>query len=103
MVYVGLDVSLNSVAVCVVDEAGEILRESTVSADGPYICFFLEPWRDRIVRVGLEAGPMSEWLTASLVGLGLPALSLETRHVKAALSAMPVKTCLLYTSDAADE
>jgi transposase len=92
MVYVGLDVSLKAVAVCVVDGAGAILRESTVSADAPSICFFLEPWRDRIVRVGLEAGPMSEWITATLVRLGLPAISLEARHVKAALSAMPVKT-----------
>jgi transposase len=92
MVYVGLDVSLNSVSVCVVDEAGAIMREGTVYADAPSIFSFVEPWQDRIVRVGLEAGPISEWLTANLARLGLPAVSLEARQVKAALSAMPVKT-----------
>lgn len=90
--YVGLDVSLNAISVCVVDEAGVIVREGTVGADGTSIYAFIEPWQDRIVRVGLEAGPMSEWITASLIELGLPAISLEARQVKAALSAMPVKT-----------
>jgi transposase len=92
MVYVGLDVSLNSVSICVVDEAGAILREGSVCADAPSIFSFVESWRHCIVRVGLEAGPMSEWLTASLARLGLPAISLEARQVKAALSAMTVKT-----------
>jgi transposase len=92
MVYVGLDVSLNSVSICVVDEAGAIMREGTTCADAASIFSFVEPWRARIVRVGLEAGPMSEWLTANLARLGLPAISLEARQVKAALSAMTVKT-----------
>ena len=45
-----------------------------------------------LVRIGLEAGPLSQWLHAGLVGAGLPAVLVETRHVKAALSAMTVKT-----------
>jgi len=45
-----------------------------------------------ILRVGLEAGPLSQWLREGLVDGGLDVVLLETRHVKAALSAMTVKT-----------
>ncbi|WP_245508933.1 IS110 family transposase [Bradyrhizobium nanningense] len=92
MIYVGLDVSLNSVAVCAVDETGKLVREGTTLADAPSIVQYLEPWAGQVQRVGLEGGPTSEWLTANLIELGLPAVSLEARQVKAALSAMPVKT-----------
>jgi len=43
-------------------------------------------------RIGFEAGPLSQWLHAGLTQAGFEAVLLETRHVKAALSAMPVKT-----------
>jgi transposase len=45
-----------------------------------------------VARIGLEAGPLSQWLHASLVRAGFETVLLETRHVKAALSAMSVKT-----------
>ena len=45
-----------------------------------------------MTRIGLEAGPLSQWLHAGLTGAGFEAVLLETRHVKAALSAMVVKT-----------
>ncbi|GLS34096.1 Transposase IS116/IS110/IS902 family protein [Mesorhizobium albiziae] len=45
-----------------------------------------------IVRVGLEAGPLSQWLREGLVDAGFDVVLLETRHVKAALVAMTVKT-----------
>ncbi|MGC0387708.1 transposase [Bradyrhizobium liaoningense] len=86
MIYVGLDVSLNSVAVCAVDETGKLIREGTTLADAPSIVQYLEPWADQVERVGLEAGPTSEWLTANVIELGLPAISLKARQVKAALS-----------------
>ena len=47
---------------------------------------------ERVERIGLEAGPLSQWLYGALRESGLPVELLETRHVKAALSAMPVKT-----------
>jgi transposase len=46
----------------------------------------------RLERIGLEAGPLSQWLYGALQESGLLVELLETRHVKAALSAMPVKT-----------
>ena len=45
-----------------------------------------------VTRIGLEAGPLSQWLHSGLCGAGFEAVLLETRHVKAALSAMTVKT-----------
>jgi transposase len=45
-----------------------------------------------LTRIGLEAGPLSQWLHAGLTAAGFEAALLETRHVKAALSAMVVKT-----------
>ena len=60
MVYVGLDVSLNSVAVCVIDREGQILKEASVESEASAISQCLQPWRDRIAKIGLEAGPMSE-------------------------------------------
>ena len=46
----------------------------------------------RITRIGLQAGPLSQWFYAGLIAAGLPAILIETRHVKAALNAMTVKT-----------
>jgi transposase len=45
-----------------------------------------------VSRIGLEAGPLSQWIHAGLVAAGFETVLLETRHVKAALSAMPIKT-----------
>jgi hypothetical protein len=45
-----------------------------------------------LARVGLEAGPLSQWLYAAMRDAGLPVELLETRHVRDAFKAMPVKT-----------
>ena len=42
--------------------------------------------------MGLEAGPLSQWLFAAMRDAGLPVELLETRHVRDAFKAMPVKT-----------
>src|SRR4028118_1690471 len=48
------------------------------------------PWQ--LVRVGLEAGPLSQWLFSELVQVGLPVICIETRHAKAFLKAQVNKT-----------
>jgi transposase len=90
--YAGLDVSLELTSVCVVDARGEIVREAKVASEPEELIRFLSDQELAIVRVGLEAGPLSQWLHAGLIGAGFEAVLLETRHVKAALSAMTVKT-----------
>ncbi len=90
--YAGLDVSLEQTSVCVVDAQGRVLREVKVASEPEALIHFLECQDLEIARVGLEAGPLSQWLHAGLVTAGYEAVLLETRHVKAALSAMTVKT-----------
>ena len=90
--YAGIDVSLNSSSVCVVDESGKIVREVKVASEPVALINWFKSLGVRVERIGLEAGPLSQWLYGALRESGLPVELLETRHVKAALSAMPVKT-----------
>ncbi len=90
--YAGLDVSLKLSSVCVVDAQGQVVREAKVASDPEALIGFFRAQDLEIGRVGLEAGPLSQWLHAGLVNAGFEAVLLETRHVKAALSAMTVKT-----------
>jgi len=90
--YVGIDVSLNSSNVCVVDANGKIVREDKVASEPVALIKWFRSLGVRLERIGLEAGPLSQWLYGALQESGLAVELLETRHVKAALSAMPVKT-----------
>ena len=90
--YVGIDVSLEQSSICIVDAMGRILREAKVATEPEALIGFLRDLKWPLTRLGLEAGPLSHWLQAGLVKAGFEAVLLETRHVKAALSAMTVKT-----------
>jgi transposase len=90
--YAGIDVSLELSSVCVVDATGRIVREAKVPSEPEALVGFLGQLGLPLTRVGLEAGPLSQWLHAGLTGAGLEAVLLETRQVKAALSDMIVKT-----------
>lgn len=90
--YAGLDVSLELTSVCVVDAQGQVVREAKVASEPEALATFLCRQDLTIARVGLEAGPLSQWLHAGLIAAGFEAVLLETRHVKAALGAMTVKT-----------
>jgi transposase len=85
---VGLDVSLESVSICIVDDAGCSVWETCVGGDPEAVLEALGSWADRVSQIRLEAGPTSEWIAGRLLETGLPVVCLETRHVKAALSAM---------------
>ena len=90
--YVGIDVSLEQSSVCVVDEKGKVVREAKVLSEPDALVQFFSALDLPLTQIGLEAGPLSQWLHAGLAKAGLPVVLLETRHVKAALSAMIVKT-----------
>src|SRR5918998_5853004 len=90
--YVGIDVSLELSSVCILDASGQIVKEAKVASEPQALTTFLTRLDLPLTRIGLEAGPLSQWLHAALVTAGLQAVLLETRHVKAALSAMIVKT-----------
>ena len=90
--YAGIDVSLELSSICIVDETGRIAREAKVATEPDALIGFLHTLKLPLARIGLEAGPLSHWLHAGLLKAGFEAVLLETRHVKAALSAMTVKT-----------
>src|SRR6266581_334892 len=90
--YAGIDVSLNSSNVCVVDASGKIVREGKVASEPVTLITWLGSLGVNLERIGLDAGPLSQWLYGALREAGLAVELLETRHVKTALSTMPVKT-----------
>ena len=90
--YAGLDVSLELTSVCIVDAQGRIVHETRVASDPEDLVRYFQSLKLSIERAGLEAGPLSQWLHAGLTAAGFETVLLETRHVKAALSAMTVKT-----------
>jgi hypothetical protein len=71
--YAGLDVSVKETSICIVDEAGRICREmKVVSHPEDLLAVLCDPaWR--LERVGLEAGPLSQWLFSGLAEAGVPA------------------------------
>ena len=90
--YAGLDVSLKETSVAVVDASGRVVREAKVASEPEVLMAYFAVCGLRIERVGLEAGPLSQWLCAALRVTSLPVVCLETRQVKAALSAQKNKT-----------
>jgi transposase len=90
--YAEIDVSLNLISACVVHAAGKIRRELKVPSEPQVLVQFVQLLKPAPVTIGLEAGPLSQWLYAGVVRAGFNVVLLEARHVKAALSAMPIKT-----------
>ena len=90
--YAGIDVSLELSSVCVVDAQGKIVKEAKVASEPEALVSFYKGLGFPMKPIGLEAGPLSQWLHAGLAQAGFETVLLETRHVKAALSAMTVKT-----------
>lgn len=90
--FVGMDVSLEKSALCVLSEHGDVLKEAEVASDPAALARWIKEQSGSIVAVGLEAGPLSQWLHRGLSAAGLDVVLMETRQVKGALKAMPIKT-----------
>lgn len=90
--FVGLDVSLAKTAICVVSEHGKIVNEAQVASEPEVLVRWAREQEGTIAAIGLEAGPLSQWLHRGLSGAGLDVVLMETRQVKGALKAMPIKT-----------
>jgi transposase len=90
--FVGLDVSLEKTAICVINEHGKIVREAQAASEPEALAHWMGDLDGTITAVGLEAGPLSQWLHRGLTEAGLDVVLMETRQVKGALKAMPIKT-----------
>ncbi len=90
--FVGLDVSLRSCALCVVDDKETLLLERELPCEVSDIAECLAKFRHPIERIGFEAGTMSQHLFHGLKAEGFDVVCMEARQVNAALSAMRNKT-----------
>src|SRR5215467_4264724 len=90
--FAGLDVSVKDTSVCIVDGAGKIVREVKVASEPDALLHVLRTAAYHFKRIGLEAGPLSQWLFSALVEANLPVICVETRHMRAVLKAQINKT-----------
>src|SRR3974390_2245756 len=90
--FAGLDVSVKETSVCIVDDAGRIVREAKVASEPEALLAVLNNPSYRFRRIGLEAGPLSQWLYSALSEANLPVICVETRNMRAVLKAQINKT-----------
>src|SRR6202142_1155855 len=90
--FAGLDVSVKETSVCIVDNAGRLVREVKVASEPEALLQVLTTPNQPFKRIGLEAGPLSQWLFSALAEAGLPVICVETRHMRAVLKAQINKT-----------
>src|SRR5438034_6126761 len=90
--FAGLDVSVKDTSVCIVDGAGKIVREVKVASEPDDLLQVLRNPAYCFKRIGLEAGPLSQWLFSALGEANLPVICVETRHMRAVLKAQINKT-----------
>jgi len=90
--FAGLDVSVKESSVCIVDDTGRIVREVKVASEPEALLQVLKSNAYHFRRIGLEAGPLSQWLFSALAEVGLPVICVETRHMRAVLKAQINKT-----------
>src|SRR5260370_19862353 len=88
--FVGLDVSVKETSVCVVDDAGKVILEQKVRTEPVDIIAILTSLGVSYGRIGIEAGPLSQWLVNALTAVELPVICVETRHMKALLTAQQI-------------
>src|ERR1700683_1256976 len=90
--FAGLDVSVKCTSICIVDDTGRIFREVKVASEPAALLKVLGHPTYRFKRIGLEAGPLSQWLYSALAEAELPVVCVETRHMQALLKAQINKT-----------
>jgi transposase len=90
--FAGLDVSVKETSVCIVDDTGRVVREAKVASEPEALLQVLRKASYSFKRIGLEAGPLSQWLFSALAEAGLPVICVETRHMRAVLQAQINKT-----------
>ena len=90
--YVGMDVSLEEVSICVMDGSGRVVARGTTPTDPAAIVAFIEEQAPDVVRIVHESGQISIWLTRELRALGAPVICIDARMAHKALSARPNKS-----------
>jgi transposase len=90
--FAGLDVSIKETSICIVDDTGRIVEEVKVASEPQALLKVLGNPTYRFKRIGLEAGPLSQWPFSAFAEAGLPVVCVETRNMQAVLKALINKT-----------
>src|SRR5262249_25643677 len=85
--FAGLDVSVKETSVCILDDAGKIVKEMKVASEPQALLKVLGNPSYCFKQIGLEAGPLSQWLFSALAEAELPVICVETRQMQAMLKA----------------
>ena len=91
--FAGLDVSVKETSVCIVDETGKIVREVKVTSEPEALLAVLKNPAYHFKRIGLEAGPLSQWLFSAVAEAELPVVCVETRHMHRGLIEATAPRC----------
>ena len=76
--FAGLDVSVKDTSVCIVDDAGRIVREVKVASEPEALLAVLKNPAYHFKRIGLEAGPLSQWFYSALAEAELPVVCVRS-------------------------
>jgi len=76
----------------VVSEHGQIVKEAETESEPEALARWIDELDGNIAAIGLEAGPLAQWLHRVLTEAGLDTVLMETHQIKGALKAMPIKT-----------
>lgn len=91
--YVGLDVSLKTVSICVLDARGKIVVEGETGSTPDAISRFLKQTNLEIKQIGLESGNLTHYLKKGLQKLGYDdVVIMESRKMAAILATIINKT-----------
>jgi transposase len=90
--FAGLHVSVKETSVCILDDTGKIVKGVKVASEPQALLKVLGNPSYRFKQIGLEAGPLSQWLFSALAEAELPVICVETRHMQAVLKAQINKT-----------
>ena len=91
--FAGLDVSVKETSVCIVDDTGKIIREVKVVSEPEVLLAMLKNPTYHFKRIGLVAGPLSQWLFSALAEAELPAVCVaNTAHTGGAEGTLINKT-----------
>src|SRR3990167_4650140 len=90
--YVGLDVSLNTVFICIVDEKGKVAKEQEVPSTPEAIGSFLLGTGLNVMKIGLESGNLTHYLKKGLTLMNYNVVAMESRKMAAILSTIINKT-----------
>ena len=92
MHYVGLDVSMNTTFLCIVDEKGKIVKEGTAFSSPEVIGIFLRNTGLEIDKIGLESGCLTHYLKKGLQKMNYAVVGMESRRMAAILATIINKT-----------